>query len=45
MSYSIMIEIGNGTKCYFQYHQNIHILSQFSIILEKYLKDSNLPKL
>jgi hypothetical protein len=28
-------EIGNGKKCYFQYHLNIHILSQFSTTLEK----------
>jgi hypothetical protein len=28
-------EIGNGKKCYFQYHLNIHILSQFSTTLKK----------
>jgi hypothetical protein len=28
-------EIGNGKNCYFQYHLNIHILSQFSTTLEK----------
>jgi hypothetical protein len=28
-------EIRNGKKCYFQYHINIHILSQFSTTLEK----------
>jgi len=28
-------EIGNEKKCYFQYHLNIHILSQFSATLEK----------
>jgi len=29
------LEIGNGKKCYFQYHLNIRILSQFSTTLEK----------
>jgi hypothetical protein len=29
------LEIGNGKKCFFQYNLNIHILSQFSITLEK----------
>jgi hypothetical protein len=28
-------EIWNGKNIYFQYHLNIHILSQFSITLEK----------
>jgi hypothetical protein len=31
-------EIGNGKKCYFQYHLNIHSLSQFLITLEKDFK-------
>jgi Fe-S oxidoreductase len=29
------LEIGNEKKCYFQCNLNIHILSQFSITLEK----------
>jgi hypothetical protein len=28
-------EIGNGKKCYFQYHLKIHILSEFSTTLGK----------
>jgi hypothetical protein len=31
-------EIGNGKNRYFQYHLNIHILSQFSTTLEKDLE-------
>jgi hypothetical protein len=30
------VEIGNGKKCYFQYHLNIHILSQFSNTLTRF---------
>jgi hypothetical protein len=30
-----MIGNRNGKKCYFQYHINIHILSQFSTTLKK----------
>jgi hypothetical protein len=32
---TLWFAIGNGKKCYFQYHLNIHISSQFSTTLEK----------
>jgi hypothetical protein len=37
---SSWFEIGNGKKCYFQYHLKIYILSQFSTIGNN-LKSSN----